>query len=86
MNIEGSFVWTYFQCVHKWVESDKTLSAFVRNIVQEIKNGEDIVFGHVSTKKNPADMATRGAGILKLRDTSTLMVCTRWLVKHLTHS
>ena len=61
MNIEGSFVWTYFQCVLKWIESDKTRSVFASNIVHEIQNGEDIVFCYVSTKDNSAAMELKRA-------------------------
>lgn len=45
---------------------DRTLTLLVRNWVKEIKNQSDIEMGHVNTKENLADVATRGANQTKL--------------------
>ena len=48
----------------KWLQSEKDLSVFVRNRVKEIKSHSDVKFHHISSKDNPADIATRGADIV----------------------
>ena len=68
VTVVGSYLYTDSQCVLKWINSEKDLSVFVKNRVQEIKKDGEIVFGYVSTKENPADVATRGADIQKLTD------------------
>ena len=70
--IEGTYVWTDSQCVLKWINTDKDLSAFVRNRVKEIVNDTENVFSYVTSKDNPADMATRGTSVAKL------MNCALW--------
>ena len=59
--IERSHLWTDSQCVLKWIDSEKDLSVFVANRVNEIKSDGDIVFGYVTSGENPADIASRGA-------------------------
>ena len=43
-----------------WLETTKPLSVFVANRVKEIKSLGGVTFSHVTSKDNPADMATRG--------------------------
>ena len=59
--IERSHLWTDSQCVLKWIDSEKDLSVFVANRVNEIKSDGDIVFGYVTSGENPADITSRGA-------------------------
>ena len=65
ISVEGTYLYTDSQCVLKWVHTDKDLSIFVKNRVQEIKKHDEIVFGYVSTKENPADIATKGTAVHK---------------------
>ncbi|CAG2224942.1 unnamed protein product [Mytilus edulis] len=65
--IDKTFLWTDSQCVLKWLSTKKSLRVFVENRVQEIKSHKDISFMYVSTKENPADVATRGTLVQKLR-------------------
>ena len=66
ISIEYTDLWTDSQCVLKWLQSEKDLSVFVRNRVKEIKSHSDVKFHHISSKDNPADIATRGADIQSL--------------------
>ena len=75
----GSYLYTDSQCVLKWINSDKDLSVFVKNRVQEIKKDGEIVFGYVSTRENPADVATRGADVQKLADNQIWWYGPKWL-------
>ncbi|MCG8078471.1 MAG: hypothetical protein JAY75_19800, partial [Candidatus Thiodiazotropha taylori] len=68
--IESTYLWTDSQCVLRWINSEKELSVFVRNRVQEINREGDIVFRYVSTTENPADVATRGTTVPKLQENS----------------
>ena len=47
-------------CVLHWLKTSKPLSLFVTNRVKEIKSLAGVMFAHVSSKDNPADIATRG--------------------------
>ena len=60
ISIEGIHLWTDSQCVLKWIGSEKDLSVFVANRVKEIKDNGDIIFGYVTSRENPADIAFRG--------------------------
>lgn len=79
ISVEGSYLYTDSQCVLKWVHTDKDLSIFVENRVQEIKKHDEIVFGYVSTKENPADIATKGTAVHKLVDNHLWWCGPRWL-------
>ena len=50
-----------------------------KNRVQEIKKDGEIVFGYVSTKENPADVATRGADVQKRADNQGWWYGPKWL-------
>ena len=67
ITIEGK-LWTDAQCVLRWINSEKDLSVFVTNRVEEINKDSDIVFGFVSTTENPADVATRGTTVPSLQN------------------
>ena len=59
--MEGIDIWADSQCVLKWLKSEKDLSVFVRNRVKEINSHRDITFHHITSRDNPADIATRGS-------------------------
>ena len=79
VTVVGSYLYTDSHCVLKCINSDKDLSVFVKNRVQEIKKDGEIVFGYVSTKENPADVATRGADVQKLADNQIWWYGPKWL-------
>ena len=54
------YLFTDSACVLYWLETTKPLSVFVANRVKEIKSLGGVTFSHVTSKDNPADMATRG--------------------------
>ena len=55
--IDEIYLMTDSQCVLQWIKSKKDLSVFVRNRVKEIRENDDIVFRHIVSKDNPADVA-----------------------------
>ena len=65
--IHGLYLWSDSQCVIKWINSVKDLSVFVRNRVTEIRSHDDIQINYVRSKENPADIASRGSSVKKLR-------------------
>ena len=77
--VEGTFVWTDSQCVFKWINTNKDLSVFVRNRVKEIVDGHENAFGYVSSKENPADLATRGFNVQKLVKSDLWWHGPQWL-------
>ena len=60
-------IWLDSQCVLGWIESKKSLATFVENRIKEIKRNKDIEFHYISTKENPADIASRGMSTKELQ-------------------
>ena len=63
---DGIDLWTDSRCVLKWIRLQKDLSVFERNRIKEVNSHGDITFNYVTTKENPADIATRGTDIHNL--------------------
>ena len=80
LQITGMTVFTDSMCVLHWLQSKKPLSVFVTNRLKEIKSLEELIFKHVSSEDNPADIATRGKPPRELSSTIWWMGPT-WL-KH----
>ena len=66
IQVTHKFVLTDFLCVLHWLQTKKTLSIFVTNRLGEIRSLEGVIFKHVSSEDNPADLATRGKSPLEL--------------------
>ena len=81
ISVDGIDLWTDSQCVLKWIRSQKDLSVFVRNWVKEINSHGDITFKYVTTKENPADIATRGTDIHNLFENKLWWHGPVWLKK-----
>ena len=60
MQVAHIFVLTDSLCVLYWLQTKKPLSVFVANRLKEIKSLEGVIFKHVPSEDNPADLATRG--------------------------
>ena len=60
LKIEKKIIWTDSQCVMNWVKTNKPLSIFVKNRIDEIRSEPDILFKYISPNDNPADVLTRG--------------------------
>ena len=54
------------ECVLQWIKSKKDLSVFVRNRGKDIREHDDIVFRHIVSKDDPADVASRGSTSVSL--------------------
>jgi hypothetical protein len=54
---------------------------FVSNRVREIQSQEDTVFYYVNTKDNPADIASRGCPLSKLKDNTLWWKGPTWMIK-----
>lgn len=78
--IETIYLWTDSQCVLKWISTKKDLGVFVKNRITEIKIHKDVKFLYVSTKENPADVATRGTSTRLLCDNSLWWHGPEWLL------
>ena len=81
VSIEGLHVYTDSQCVLKWINTEKDLSVFVKNRVKELKEDSEILFGYVSTKENPADVATRGSDVRSLAENDIWWHGPKWLTE-----
>ena len=53
-------VFTDSLCVLHWLTTKKPLSSFVVNRLKEIMACKGVVFKHLPSEQNPADLATRG--------------------------
>ena len=67
LKIEKKIIWIDSQCLLNWVKTNKPLSIFVKNHIDEIKSEPDIVFKYTSTNDNPADIPTRGESVTELK-------------------
>ena len=66
LEISEKMLWTGSQCILQWIKTKKPLTVFVENRLREIRNHSDIEFQYVSTKDNPADVASRGTTAISL--------------------
>ena len=57
--VAGEYLWTDAKCVLQWIAMNKALTTFVQNRIDEIKQHKEDTFGHVQSKDNPADIASR---------------------------
>lgn len=57
------------------------MTAFVRNRICEIKSHNGIAYHFVSTKENPADIATRGCSLQNLNNDELWWHGPQWMVK-----
>ncbi len=55
------------QCVRQWISSKKSQPVFIENRLKEIRSHDDVTFGYVNTKENPADIASRGCSLQTLK-------------------
>lgn len=79
IKLDESYLWTDSQCVLGWLNSVKTLPVFVKNRVKEIKLHDKVRISYVSTKENPADIATRSTNVKSLIQNSTWWHGPLWL-------
>ena len=77
--MEGIDIRTDSRCVLKWLNSEKDLSVFVRNRVKEITSDKDITFYYITSKDNPADIATRGSDMQSLSSNQLWLHGPNWL-------
>lgn len=78
--ITAVYLFTDSQCTLKWITSSKKLSVFVTNRVREINAHKDIEFHYVSTKNNPADLASRGVTLDRLVNSRLWWHGPEWLI------
>ncbi|CAC5354904.1 unnamed protein product [Mytilus coruscus] len=79
-----TILWTDSQCVLHWIGTKKPLATFVDNRTKEVRQQKDIQFQYVSTKENPADIASRGTTVSLLKENSQWWHGPSWLTKHRT--
>ena len=77
ISVEGIDIWTDIQCVLKWLKSEKN----VRIRVKEITSDKDITFHYITSKDNPADIATRGSDMQSLSCNQLWWHGPNWLKK-----
>ena len=81
LEISEKHIWKDSQCVLNWINSKRALGTFVENRVKEIKQDKDIKLHYISTKENPADMASRGTRTHELKDNKLWWHGPKWLTK-----
>jgi len=79
--VTSKILYTDSQCVLHWLQTPKPLPVFITNRLKEIKAHQDICFKFVSTKDNPADIATRGLSLSEL-SFSIWWTGPKWLRLH----
>ena len=79
MTISEKILWTDSQCVLQWIKTKKPLTVFVENRLREIHNHRDMEFQYVSTKDNPADVASRGRTAINLTKNRSWWNGPTWL-------
>jgi hypothetical protein len=67
LEIHQAIQFTDSQICLAWLQSSKPLKTFVSNRVEEIKGNGDIQFRWTDTKRNPADLPSRGASLAEMR-------------------
>ncbi|CAM1294859.1 Uncharacterised protein r2_g406 [Pycnogonum litorale] len=72
-------LWTDSQCVMKWLITKKSLSKFVENRIETIKEVGNINYRYVSTKDNPADLPSRGCKVATLQQSQLWWNGPEWL-------
>lgn len=77
--ISDTYLWTDSQCVLHWINSSKTLSRFVQNRIDEIRKSKGVIFGHVQSKNNPADIASRGTTTKELKQLDIWWHGPKWV-------
>ena len=58
--VSKTYVWLNSTVVLHWISGRGDYKQFIQNRVMKIKEHENIVWQHVSSEKNPADLASRG--------------------------
>ena len=81
VGIANTYLWSDSQVALGWINSEKSLPVFVKNRVSEIRKHSDIIMNYVSTKENPADVATKGATAKALYTDSLWWHGPEWLSK-----
>ena len=79
LDISKTTILTDSQCVLHWVRSYKPLPVFVQNRVDEIRRQKQVTFGYIPSESNPADLATRGLTISKLKESNLWWHGPAWL-------
>ena len=75
-------LWSDNEAVIQWVRNDRSQKTFVQNRVAEIRElTSDIPIRHVPTKRNPADLLTRGITPEVLHDTPLWFQGPDWLLE-----
>ena len=62
------------------LSSKKQLGTFCQNRILEMKEDTDIQYHFISTKENPADIASRGASACELQHNRLWWHCPDWMV------
>ncbi|XP_053395705.1 uncharacterized protein LOC128555912 [Mercenaria mercenaria] len=79
--VSQNYLWTDSKCVLQWITSQNKLSVFVKNRVTEIKEHSNVNLSYIPTKENPADVASRGTTLEKLKSNTTWWYGPKWLLE-----
>ena len=67
--IESVNFWTDSEITLHWIKTHpSSLATFVSNRVAEIQECSDVIWRHVPTKQNPADIVSRGCDVNELKN------------------
>ncbi|XP_028394878.1 uncharacterized protein LOC114519022 [Dendronephthya gigantea] len=69
LHIGGVFAWTDSTVCLQWIQGQGKYKQFVANRVQKINEKEGVVWNHVPSQENPADIGSRGASELQTNET-----------------
>lgn len=69
--LANTVIWGDSQCVLHWVRANRHVSVYVDNRVREIRSvPPDLIFAHIPTEENPADILSRGMQPEELQNSS----------------
>uniref|UniRef100_A0A182EXJ3 RNase H domain-containing protein n=2 Tax=Onchocerca ochengi TaxID=42157 RepID=A0A182EXJ3_ONCOC len=78
--VKNVYLWTDSACAIHWIKKPPIGLRYVTNRITEIRGVKGIIFHHVKTADNPADLASRGVLPKVLKDSSLWWNGPSWLV------
>ena len=82
-NVRNFYTWSHSNVVLHWLKDKGKYKVFIRNQVAKIRENSYLEWNYVQTRKNPADIGSRGCELSKLCEfwwdgTEWLGDCENW--------
>ena len=76
---EETHIWTDSKCALAWVTGNQQRPQFIARRIKTIHEVNNVMYGHVSGKENPADIVSRGANATSLQQNTLWWEGPTWL-------